>query len=139
VKRSCIFLCVIPFVAFAQWQVVEKDRLEARIEIFYRAMFSLDLETMYALHAPLIRSTIDFESWKKDIVVDENGADALESTIRQFDIQNYDWCGDYGKEFRCIVVVHLVVGTDGVVEEGDLKALWIYQDDDWYFGMELHH
>jgi len=138
-KRIFMLLCIVPLLSSAQWQVPEKESLENRVERFYRAMFATDLEAMYELYSPRIRSTDDFESWKKSMVDEENPAKLPDSTVQQFEIKSYDWCGEYGQEYRCVVVVHLVVETNSVVEEGDLKALWIFEDDEWYYGLELHH
>jgi hypothetical protein len=139
VKRIFIILGLLPLLALGQWLIPEKDRLEDRVELYYQATFAADLETMYELESPVIRSIIDFEAWKKDRGIDKDPADGFSSEIQQFDIKSYDWCGEYGKEYRCVIVVHLVVETDGIVEEGDLKALWILDGDEWYYGLPLHH
>ena len=138
-KRIFIILGVLPLIAVGQWLIPEKDCLEDRVKLYYQAMFAADLKTMYELQAPIIRSTTDFEAWKKDRGVDEDPEHGSQSKIQQFDIKSYDWCGEYGNEYRCVIVVHLVVETNGIVEEGDLKALWILDGEEWYYGLPLHH
>ncbi len=120
-------------------EVPAQERLSARVEAWYRAAGTKDVNAMYAMIPPYVRSQMTLEQFKKSLGSDEELASVphmqISASVEKPCSCTTDIFMAPTPTTRCVLLMNLIV-TDAAGKQAKYKNLemWEYLDSEWYIG-----